>query len=72
MNPKPWLATYRENGIAESVNADAYPSVVHMLDEAMQRYADQPAFRAFGQTLSFADVDRQSAAFAAWLQQRWA
>ena len=70
MNPKPWLATYRENGIAESVNADAYPSVVHMLDEAMQRYADQPAFRAFGQTLSFADVDRQSAAFAAWLQQR--
>jgi hypothetical protein len=70
MNPKPWLATYRENGIAESVNADAYPSVVHMLDEAMQRYADKPAFRAFGQTLSFADVDRQSAAFAAWLQQR--
>ena len=43
MNPKPWLATYRENGIAESVNADAYPSVVHMLDEAMQRYADNIA-----------------------------
>ena len=30
MNTKPWLATYRENGIAESVNADAYPSVVHL------------------------------------------
>ena len=70
MTLKPWLATYRDNGIPETINADAYPSVVHMLDEAMQRYAGQPAFRAFGQTLSYADVDRQSAAFAAWLQQR--
>jgi long-chain acyl-CoA synthetase len=35
----------------------------------MQRFAEKPAFRAFGRTLSYADVDRQSAAFAAWLQQ---
>ena len=48
MKTKPWLATYRENGIAESVNADAYPSVVHMLDEAMQRYAERTADYAFG------------------------
>ena len=48
MNTKPWLATYRENGIAETVNADAYPSVVHMLDEAMQRYAERTAAYAFG------------------------
>ena len=70
MTLKPWLATYRDNGIPETVNADAWPSVVHLLEDAMRRYADKPAFRAFGQTLSFADVDRQSAAFAAWLQQR--
>ena len=70
MNTKPWLATYRENGIAESVNADAYPSVVHMLDEAMQRYAERTAFHSFGQRLTFAEVDRLSGAFAAWLQQR--
>lgn len=31
MNTKPWLATYRENGIAESVNADAYPSRIGVL-----------------------------------------
>jgi len=68
MNPKPWLATYRDNGIPEQINADAYPSVVHMLDAAMARFADKPAFRSFGQTLSYADVDRLSAAFAAWLQ----
>jgi long-chain acyl-CoA synthetase len=70
MNTKPWLATYRENGIAETVNADAYPSVVHMLDEAMQRYAERTAFHSFGQRLTFAEVDRLSGAFAAWLQQR--
>jgi long-chain acyl-CoA synthetase len=69
MTTKPWLATYRDNAIPADINADAFPSVVHMLDAAMQRFAEKPAFRAFGQTLSYADVDRQSAAFAAWLQQ---
>ncbi|MFO0125247.1 MAG: AMP-binding protein, partial [Betaproteobacteria bacterium] len=70
MSTKPWLTTYAANNIPASINADAYPSVVHMMEEAMSQYADQPAFCAFGQTLSYADVDRQSAAFAAWLQQR--
>src|SRR5262249_58590891 len=40
------------------------------LEDAMQRYADKPAFRCFGRTLSFADPDRLSRAFAAFLQQR--
>jgi len=70
MNPRPWLATYRDNGIAAQINPDAHASVVHMLDAAMTRFADRPAFRSFGQTLSYADVDRLSAAFAAWLQHR--
>ncbi len=68
MHQQPWLATYRENGIPATVNADAYPSVVALLDEAMRTFADKPAFRAFGQMLTYADVDRQSGAFAAWLQ----
>ena len=68
MQTQPWLATYRANGIPADINADAYPSVVQMMEAAMTRFADKPAFRAFGQTLSYADVDRQSAAFAAWLQ----
>ena len=68
MNPKPWLATYRENGIPADINADAWTSVVQLLENAMKQFADQPAFRSFGQTLNFADVDRLSSAFAAWLQ----
>jgi long-chain acyl-CoA synthetase len=64
------MTTYAANNIPAAINADAYPSVVHMMEEAMAQYADQPAFCAFGQTLRYADVDGQSAAFAAWLQQR--
>ena len=68
MNPRPWLATYRDNSIPADIDADAWRSVVHLLEHAMTQFADKPAFRSFGQTLSFADVDRLSGAFAAWLQ----
>jgi long-chain acyl-CoA synthetase len=34
----------------------------------MRRFAEKPAFRSFGQTLTYADVDRLSRDFAAWLQ----
>jgi long-chain acyl-CoA synthetase len=68
MHSKPWLTTYADNGIPAEINANAFPSVTHMLDAAMQRFADKPAFRSFGQTLTYADVDLLSAAFAAWLQ----
>jgi long-chain acyl-CoA synthetase len=68
MHAQPWLATYRANALPANIDADAHPSVAHMLEAAMARFAALPAFRAFGQTLTYADVDRQSAAFAAWLQ----
>ena len=70
MTAKPWLSTYAKNGIPSDINADAFPSVMHMLDAAMLRFADKSAFRSFGQTLSYADVDRLSGAFAAWLQNK--
>src|SRR5262249_43306844 len=70
MSDKPWLATYRENGIPAKIDPNAYRSVVEMLENAMRRFADKPAFHAFGQTLAYADVDRQSRAFAAFLQNK--
>jgi len=68
MSARPWLATYGER-IPETINPDAYDSVVEMLEEAMQRFAGKPAFRCFGQTLTYADTDRLSRNFAAYLQQ---
>jgi long-chain acyl-CoA synthetase len=70
MTHRPWLATYRECGIPAQIDPNAHRSVVHLLEEAMKKYADKPAFRSFGQTLTYADVDRQSRNFAAYLQKK--
>src|SRR5262249_9960586 len=39
-----------------------------MLEGAIQPFADKPAFHCFGHTLSYADTDRLSRDFAAYLQ----
>ncbi len=70
MTQRPWLATYREFDIAAEIDPDAYVSVVHMLERAMTVHAGKPAFRSFGQTLTYAEVDRQSRNFASYLQTK--
>src|SRR5215470_128376 len=67
MSPKHWLAAYGET-IPCEIDSDVYGSVLELLEAAMRRYADKPAFRCFGQTLTYADTDRQSRSFAAYLQ----
>jgi long-chain acyl-CoA synthetase len=69
MAKRHWLAAYGERIPAE-IDADAHRSVVDMLEGAMRRFADRPAFRCFGQTLTYADTDRLSRNFAAYLQRR--
>jgi hypothetical protein len=56
MTHRPWLATYRECGIPAQIEPNAHRSVVHLLEVAMKKYADKPAFRSFGQTLTYADA----------------
>jgi long-chain acyl-CoA synthetase len=66
LDARPWLASYGE--IPPEIDADAHRSVTHMLEHAMREFADRPAFRSFGQTLTYAEVDRLSRDFAAYLQ----
>ncbi len=66
-SPRPWFASYGD--VPPQIDADAYPSIVALLEQAMQQYAGQTAFVSFGQRLSFADVDRLSARFASYLQR---
>lgn len=66
MTQRHWLASY--GSIPHDINADAYRSVVDLLDQAMKRHAHRPAMRCAGQTLSYADLDRLSRDFAAYLQ----
>ncbi|PAU73066.1 AMP-binding protein [Vreelandella alkaliphila] len=47
---------------------DQYNSVTDVFHSAIKRFANKPAFSCMGKTLTFADLDRLSANFAAWLQ----
>lgn len=67
MSNRHWLPSY--GSIPAEIDADRHPSVAALLDDAMRRFATRPAFRAFGQTLTYADVDRLSTALAAYLQK---
>src|ERR1700752_2859464 len=64
-----WLDSYGTR-IPADIDPDAHPSGLAMLEGAMARHADRPAFRCFGQTLTYADTDRLSRNFAAFLQAR--
>jgi len=66
MTHRHWTHSY--GSIPKEINPDACGSVLELLEGAMKRYADKPAFRCFGKTLTYADVDRLSTAFAAYLQ----
>jgi len=69
LSSKHWLAAYGGRIPAE-INPDVHGSVAEMLEGAMRRYADKAAFRCFGRTLSYADTDRLSRDFAAYLQTK--
>jgi len=53
---------------AELKGMENYRSLMDVFHEAVQRFADKPAFSCMGQTLTFTELDRLSADFAAWLQ----
>jgi long-chain acyl-CoA synthetase len=67
MSSKCWLAAYGKQ-IPPGINPDAHGSVLEMLEGAMRHFADKPAFHCFGKTLTYADTDRLSRDFAAYLQ----
>ncbi|MEX3951536.1 AMP-binding protein [Paraburkholderia sp. EG287B] len=66
MSKAPWLASYGE--IPATIDPDRHPSLAHMFIEAMREHAHRPALRAGDTSLSYADVDRLSRDFAAYLQ----
>ena len=63
---RPWLAQYPA-GVPAEIDVDEYPSIVSVLERAIASYRDRPAFANLGKVLTYADVDRLSAQFAAYL-----
>jgi len=66
MQPRPWLAQYPA-GVPAEIDVDEFPSVVSVLERAISRYRDRPAFANLGKVLTYADIDEASARFAAFL-----
>ena len=64
---KHWLASYPE-GVPEFIDMDEFSSVVDVLLQSCKRYGQAPAYMNMGATLTYADVDRLSRDFAAYLQ----
>ncbi|OEO23872.1 long-chain fatty acid--CoA ligase [Pseudomonas sp. J237] len=59
----------RAPGVPNTIDLDSYKSVVEVFERSCKRFADRPAFSNMGVTLTYADLERQSAAFAAYLQK---
>jgi len=66
---RPWLNQYPP-GVPADINPDAYASIQDVIEEAFADYRNLPAFTNMGATLSFAQLDELSRAFAAWLQHK--
>jgi len=65
---KPWLASY-PRGVPEEVDLTTYSSLADIFDRSCERFASLPAFSNFGVTLSYAELEAKSRAFAGYLQE---
>ena len=64
--PHPWLSSYAPNTPHE-IDLDEFPSIVSVLEQAIHKFGDRPAFSNFGKTLTYHEIDELSAAFANYL-----
>ncbi len=64
-----WLKHYPP-GVPADIDSGGYASITDVFEQACARYGHLPAFTNMGTSLSFAQLDALSRAFAAWLQTR--
>ena len=64
-----WLESYTE-GAPHDIDPDTYPSLVALVDEAIARFPDRPAFDSMGVRITFAELDRLARDFAGFLVNR--
>jgi long-chain acyl-CoA synthetase len=64
---KIWLKNYPA-GMPHEIDADQFMSVAEMFEKTVAKFADRPACHNLGCTMSYAELDRLSRDFAAFLQ----
>jgi long-chain acyl-CoA synthetase len=67
MTDRPWLSSYPA-GVPADIDPGQYASLVALMEESFRKYADRTAYAFMGKDISFGETDRQSRAFAAYLQ----
>lgn len=68
MKSYPWFKSYPE-GVPHEIKLNEYKSVVHLFEETCRKYSNRVAFENMGAQLTFAELDRLSLQFAAYLQK---
>ena len=66
---KIWLKSYPP-GVPAEIDPNQYRSLVHLLDEAFQKYAQRNAYVCMDKFLTYAELDAYSQKLGAWLQSR--
>ncbi len=65
---KAWLRSYPD-GMPETVDIDAYQSVVEVFEQSVSQYSDRPAFSNLGTTLTYSEMNQLTAHLASYLQR---
>jgi long-chain acyl-CoA synthetase len=66
---KIWLNSYPSSVPAE-IDPDQYRSLVQLLEESFQKYAERNAYVCMDKFITYAELDAYSKRMAAWLQSR--
>jgi long-chain acyl-CoA synthetase len=64
---KVWLKHY-PTGVPATINPDEHTSLAEMIEASFLRFKDQDAYESMECRITFAELDAQSRAFGAWLQ----
>lgn len=66
---RPWLTNYPK-GVPANIDLDQYPSLIDYVEEALKKHKNRVAFHAMGRDITYAELDRLSTAFGAYLHYR--
>lgn len=67
MTDRIWLSSYPQ-GVPADIDTSRYASVVDMMEESFQKFADRAAYSFMGKELSYRQVDELSRTFGTYLQ----
>ncbi len=65
---KIWLEQYPQ-GVPPEIDMSEFSSLKDILEKSCERFRDKPAYSNMGATLSYAEIDRLSTEFGAYLQK---